>query len=163
LQHDGTGGESLYVDGFAVAQELKSNHRWAYDALASIKIMAHCAGDKSTLIQPQEKFPVLKLIDGELVQIRYNDHDRSLLELEDQEVELFYCALHEWKKLLCSKNFDFWIKLKPGTAVMVNNWRVFHGRSSFTGLRRLVGSYHSYDDYQSKIKTMLGIEQRYRI
>ena len=33
-----------------------------------------------------------------------------------------------------------------------DNWRVLHGRSSFTGKRRLYGAYINRDDYVSKWK-----------
>jgi trimethyllysine dioxygenase len=45
--------------------------------------------------------------------------------------------------------------MKPGTAVIVDNWRVLHGRSSFTGKRRLCGAYLNWDDYRSRINTVL--------
>jgi trimethyllysine dioxygenase len=159
----GNGGKSLYVDGFAVAEELKKNHHWAYSALSTIEISAHCAGDKSTLIQPMDKFSIIQLRDKQLSQIKYNNDDRSLLDLSVDDVELFYRSLYEWQLLLKSKKFEYWTKLQPGTCVMVDNWRVLHGRAQFSGQRRMIGSYHSYDDYQSKLKTLLGVNQKFKL
>jgi trimethyllysine dioxygenase len=156
LEHRGSGGESLYVDGFNVALQLQKEQKWAFDALTRIKITAHSAGDQKTLIQPNKPFNVIGLDElGHLNQIRYNNDDRSALKLTNQETQEFYAALHEWTKILRKKENELWIKLKPGLAVMMNNWRVLHGRSSFTGYRRMCGSYHNFDDFQSKIKTTL--------
>jgi trimethyllysine dioxygenase len=40
--------------------------------------------------------------------------------------------------------------MTPGNVIVYNNWRVMHGRTSFTGNRRMVGCYMNYEDFQSK-------------
>jgi trimethyllysine dioxygenase len=156
LEHRGTGGESLYVDGFQVALRLQEEQPWAYNALTTIKLNAHSAGNTDTFIQPARPFSVIGLNEwGHLHQIRFNNDDRSTLRLTLKETELFYAALHEWTKLLRREENELWIKLKPGLAVMLDNWRVLHGRNSFTGYRRMCGSYHNWDDFQSRLNTTL--------
>ncbi|KAI8926411.1 hypothetical protein BC831DRAFT_511713 [Entophlyctis helioformis] len=156
LEHRGEGGESLYVDGFRVASQLKERSRWAYDALTQIKISAHSAGDKNTLMQPTPfYFSVINLdpADGNPLQIRFNNDDRSVLDhLSAGDVRTFYAALREWTLLLRAKDNELWVRLQPGTVAMVDNWRVLHGRAAFTGFRRLIGSYHGWDDFRSRVK-----------
>ncbi|KAJ3312659.1 hypothetical protein HDV04_002801 [Boothiomyces sp. JEL0838] len=156
IEHRGEGGESLYVDGFNVAKQLKDQHPWAYEALSRIRISAHCAGDEDTFIQPTPlTFPILNLDgNGKIYQIRYNDNDRSTLSLPPNDTVLFYAALREWHRLVHLKENEFWIKLNGGRAVVMDNWRVMHGRSAFNGYRRMLGSYHGYDDFQSKLKLL---------
>lgn len=48
------------------------------------------------------------------------------------------------------KDVEYWVQLVPGTAVVVDNHRVLHGRSAFTGKRRMCGAYIGMDDYLSK-------------
>ncbi|KND01405.1 trimethyllysine dioxygenase [Spizellomyces punctatus DAOM BR117] len=158
LEHRGTGGESLYVDGFHVAHQLQTLHPWAYDILSRTRISSHSAGDKSTLIEPTYGRPILNHdpTTRELYQIRFNNDDRSTLDhLSASEVRDFYAALKEWIKLLRDKRNELWTQLRPGRAVMVDNWRVLHGRAAFTGHRRLTGCYHNWDDYRSRVKTVL--------
>ena len=163
LKHTGTGGESLLVDGFNVALQLQQKHRWAFDLLTTLKISSHCAGDKDIFIQPSPlTFPIIRLDPdtGHLLQIRFNNDDRSVLSFPGiksagEQVELFYAALQEWSKLLKSKENELWVKLEPGQVVIMDNWRVLHGRASFTGFRRMVGCYIGYDDFQSRLKTVL--------
>ncbi|KAJ3244936.1 hypothetical protein HK104_008000, partial [Borealophlyctis nickersoniae] len=45
LEHRGTGGSSLYVDGFYVAEKLRKLHPWAYETLTTFPVTAHSAGD----------------------------------------------------------------------------------------------------------------------
>ena len=52
------------------------------------------------------------------------------------------------------KENELWVQLKPGKAVIMDNWRVLHGRSAFTGYRRMVGCYIGYDDFKSRLKTL---------
>lgn len=62
-----------------------------------------------------------------------------------------YEAIKGWYRLLKSADSEYWVQLSPGTAVVVDNHRVLHGRSSFTGRRRLSGAYIGLDEYRSKL------------
>ncbi|KAJ3293393.1 hypothetical protein HDU76_007046 [Blyttiomyces sp. JEL0837] len=82
LEHKGQGGKSLYVDGFHVAQELKSKNPHAYEILSKYRIPTHSAGDPDTIITSSPRsFPILNHdpVSGELYQIRFNNDDRSVL------------------------------------------------------------------------------------
>ena len=163
LEHNGKGGESLFVDGFNVAEQLKKESKWAYDALSRIEYSAHSVGDKQTRIQPIRKFKLLTEFNNQMDQIRYNYNDRSILHLSNQDEELFYESLREWRRLVKKQNNEFWIQLTPGMAVMFNNWRVLHGRASFTGYRKLIGSYHNMDDFRSRVTTLLKVPERFDV
>nr|KAJ3411734.1 hypothetical protein HK105_002553 [Polyrhizophydium stewartii] len=160
LEHRGKGGESLYVDGFRVAEQLRERKPWAFEALSRIQITAHAAGDEHTLMQPTPAlFTILRSdpTTGQMLQIRFNNDDRSVIDhLSADDVRTFYAALREWTLLLRAKDNELWTQLLPGTAVMVDNWRVLHGRAEFSGFRRLVGSYHGWDDYRSRVKMVCG-------
>lgn len=87
---------------------------------------------------------------------RFNNDDRSTLSLSPaSQTSLFYAALYEWTKLLREKENELWIQLKPGRVVIFNNWRVLHGRASFTGKRTVIGCYLGMDEYQSRFKTLV--------
>ena len=82
---------------------------------------------------------------------------------------LRYEALRLWDKALRSPEAEFWVQLEPGTAVgawsihppplltnyilytVVDNHRVLHGRSAFTGRRRMCGAYIGMDDFRSRL------------
>ncbi|KAJ3301492.1 hypothetical protein HDV03_000729 [Kappamyces sp. JEL0829] len=158
LKHQGSGGSTLLVDGFNVALQLQASQPWAFQALTQLKISSHAAGDKDQLLQPSPLlYPIIGLdpSSGHLHQIRFNNDDRSTLSLEATQVELFYAALQEWTKLVKKQENELWVRLTPGRAVIMDNWRVMHGRSSFTGYRRMVGAYVGWDDYQSRLKTLV--------
>lgn len=53
----------------------------------------------------------------------------------------WYTAAAKWEEILRSKELEYRFQLKPGTTVIFNNHRVLHGRTAFTGLRRICGGY----------------------
>ncbi|CAM0135485.1 hypothetical protein VKS41_005130 [Umbelopsis sp. WA50703] len=157
LEFRGTGGESLFVDGFKVAENLKKKHPEAYECLSTLKIPTHSAGDEKVMIvpTPREQSILNHLSDGTLYQVRYNNDDRSTLSnLSSEQVEQFYDALRKWNTELTSGENEYWEALEPGRAIVFDNWRVLHGRASFTGHRRLSGAYLNRDDFLSRAKTV---------
>ncbi|KAH9930105.1 uncharacterized protein B0H18DRAFT_1084000 [Fomitopsis serialis] len=158
LEHTGgKGGATLLVDGFYVASILKELHPTAYGLLARVRVPSHAAGEPSALYTPTPRsgYPVLRHSDGELIQVRWNNDDRSVMShLEPSMVEEWYDAIRKWHQLLTSADSEYWIQLSPGTAVVVDNHRVLHGRSAFTGKRRMCGAYVGVDEYRSKLAVL---------
>ncbi|KAI8974125.1 trimethyllysine dioxygenase [Pilobolus umbonatus] len=156
LEFEGTGGDSLFVDGFSVAQQLKKISPEAYRTLSTTRIPTHSAGDENVLIIPTPRaYPILNHgPNGDLFQIRYNNDDRSTLDhLSSTQLDEFYDALFLWNQLLKSDRNELWDPLTPGRVVTFDNWRVLHGRSSFTGHRRICGAYFPWDNYKSRVRT----------
>jgi trimethyllysine dioxygenase len=169
LHHtQGQGGQSLFVDGFNVAKQLLSESPLAFQVLSEFRVSAHSAGDSQVHLRPlpSSGHPILNLDPRtkELWQVRFNNDDRSVVGLppaastktnnDYKQVLEFYRALSEWTRLLRSPKNELWLQLSPGTLVMFNNWRVLHGRSSFTGSRRLCGCYIGMDDFQSRLRVL---------
>ncbi|KAF7312126.1 hypothetical protein MIND_00225000 [Mycena indigotica] len=160
LSHtEGSGGSTLLVDGFYVASILKELHPDAYNVLSSTPVPAHAAGELSALYRPSPPggYPVLSHdpVTGDLSQVRWNNDDRSVMNhLSPQQLEDWYAAIRVWHKLLTSADSEYWVQLGPGTAVIVDNHRVLHGRSAFTGKRRMCGAYIGVDEYRSKLAVL---------
>ncbi|KAL1915058.1 uncharacterized protein VTP21DRAFT_7763 [Calcarisporiella thermophila] len=152
LEFNGTGGDSLLVDGFHAAQQLKRSNPEAYHTLSTTPIPAHSAGDPDTCIVPTPRaLPILRHAGSELYQIRYNNDDRSSIShLSSHQIERFYEALFAWDRVLRNPENEFWFPLRPGRAVIFDNWRVLHGRAGFTGMRKLSGAYLNWDDFRSR-------------
>ncbi|SPO27177.1 related to trimethyllysine hydroxylase [Ustilago trichophora] len=153
-----SGGESLLVDGFLAAAVLKDVHPDAYETLSRVRIRTHSAGDENTMIRPllDGGYPILQHDEatGELVLVRYNNDDRSVLRVDAEEVEPFYDALRKWNEILTNPEGEYWVQLKSGTALIFDNHRVLHGRSAFVGNRRLCGAYINHDDYRSRLAVL---------
>jgi len=155
LSHTGgDGGRSLLVDGFAAAKALLNEDSQAYDVLSTVGVYWHASGNEDVSIQPHTAFPVLghDPIVGDLVQIRWNNSDRAGLATPMSSVNEWYQAAAKFHAILTSLKNQYWTQLQPGTPLIFDNWRVLHGRSKFTGARRMCGGYISRDDYISKLR-----------
>ena len=95
--------------------------------------------------------------------------------VETERIVDRYQAIRVWHKLLTSADSEYWVQLSAGTVVgthvaapfhsprstlthglraVVDNHRVLHGRSSFTGKRRMCGAYIGVDEYRSKLAVL---------
>jgi trimethyllysine dioxygenase len=144
----------LLVDGFKVAQELYETDREAYKILSTVNINAHASGNEGISIQPYRGFPVLEhdSATGVLLRVRWNSSDRASIELPIDEVETWYDAARKFDALLKKRENEYWEQLTPGRVLIFDNWRVLHGRSEFTGKRRICGGYINRDDWISRFK-----------
>jgi trimethyllysine dioxygenase len=155
LSHtDGSGGASLLVDGFKVAAELRETEPEAYKLLSTVNVHAHASGNQGISIVPYRGFPVFEHdpATGALLRVRWNSSDRASVEMPVDEVGAWYEAARRFDALLKSKRNEYWEQLTPGRVVVFDNWRVLHGRSSFTGKRRICGGYINRDDWMSRFK-----------
>ncbi|KIL59573.1 hypothetical protein M378DRAFT_14705 [Amanita muscaria Koide BX008] len=160
LSHtDGSGGASLLVDGFYVASILKELHPEAYEVLSQVPVPAHAAGELSALYQPSptKGYPILRHdpANNQLFQVRWNNDDRSVMNyIEPGMVDKWYDAIRLWHQGLQSPDSEYWVQLRPGTAVVIDNHRVLHGRSAFDGRRRMCGAYIGMDEFRSKLAVL---------
>ncbi|KZT56972.1 Trimethyllysine dioxygenase [Calocera cornea HHB12733] len=160
LEHSGgEGGESLLVDGFYAAQELKARHPSSFELLSQIPIPCHAAGDDDTFYRPDPPsgYPVLSLDHrtGEVRHVRWNNNDRSAMNAVHPDLmEQWYQAIRDWNACLTDEAAEYWVKLQPGTVVAIDNQRVLHGRAEFTGRRQMCGAYIGKDDFMARLRAL---------
>ncbi|XP_031166932.1 trimethyllysine dioxygenase, mitochondrial isoform X2 [Sander lucioperca] len=83
----------------------------------------------------------------------YNNYDRSVINTVPHDlVQRWYEAHRELTTELRRPENELWVKLTPGKVIFIDNWRVMHGRDSFTGLRQLCGCYLTRDDVLSSAR-----------
>ena len=88
MHEQGTGGQTLLVDGFYAASILKELHPDSYELLSNVLIPTHSAGDEDTLYRarPLSGHPILQhdsLDKNTLVQVRYaNDHRSAMRDVK---------------------------------------------------------------------------------
>ncbi|MEM7360060.1 MAG: trimethyllysine dioxygenase [Pseudomonadota bacterium] len=152
LRFDGKGGESIQVDGFAVAERVKQEDPQAYQTLCEISVPGH-------YIEPgvhlRAERPCLRLDQkGDLVQVSFNNYDRAPFMLPDADAEQFYYAYSLFHKHALDQENWLKIPLRPGNTLIFDNWRNMHGRMGYVGKREFYGCYHSRAEYESKLRTL---------
>lgn len=148
LGHDGDGGESTMVDGLRLAGELRRSTPDLYDVLATVDVPGRYLGDGVHLVASR---PVLRHDHaGHLVQVSFNNADRAPFLLPAAEMAAFYEALRAFERLASDPDLRWERRHRPGQALVFDNWRVLHGRNSFTGARHMCGAYVNREDYESR-------------
>jgi trimethyllysine dioxygenase len=151
LSFDGTGGESTLVDGFKVADVLRTTQPDLFEVLSTVAIPGQYIGDGSHLMAAR---PVFRHDhNGTLVQVSYNNSDRAPFLLPPNEMAKLYDALRAFDHLANSESMQWSQVLRPGDALLFDNWRALHGRHAYTGKRTLCGAYINHEDFESRLRT----------
>lgn len=147
LEKEGAGGESILVDGFAVAQEIKQRHAQDYQALREINISSSYCGDGVML---QASHPIFSECQGVFQQVCFNNYDRDVMRFDKDTMRALYQGIQRADRLFNDPAWQWRAMLQPGEALVFDNWRMLHGRTAYTGRRRLAGCYSNREDLESR-------------
>ena len=89
---------------------------------------------------------------NEIVQVSFNNYDRAPFRFEKDLTLKFYEAIKKFDLLANNKDYQWRHILKPGELLIFNNWRILHGRGSFSGVRKMSGCYINKEDFDSSCK-----------
>jgi trimethyllysine dioxygenase len=151
LNFSGSGGESILVDGFRIADELRAADPEAYETLAAVEVTAQYIGEGAHLMATR---PVFRHDKGRLVQVTFNNYDRAPFRLPDAEMRAFYRALKAFEARANDACLQWRHPLRPGEVLLFDNWRVLHGRAAYRGERRLCGAYLNREDFESRLRML---------
>ena len=91
----------------------------------------------------------------EFRQVRFSPRLDFVPLMEKEKLELYYSARNKISELYNSEKYRIEFKLMPGDLLMMDNYRLLHGRTSFDskdGERFLQGCYIDYDSTEGKLK-----------
>ena len=155
IENTTIGGDSTIVDGYKVAEDLKKNDRQAFDTLSNV-IIKFKYQDKDSILENESK--IIDLNDeGEFQQIRFSNRLDFVPYDSQEKLTEFYRAKRKFHKMINSKHYIKQFRLPPGGLLIVDNYRVLHGRTSFNtseGHRFLQGLYIDHDSMESKYKIL---------
>ncbi|KAF5300360.1 hypothetical protein FQR65_LT00980 [Abscondita terminalis] len=171
LEHTGEGGNTILVDGFQIANIVKNKNPEAYKILCSVPVESHFIDNDYHFMCTE---PILKVhpVTKEIHQVRlattntnlkpdlsfffrFNIYDRSpLTSVKDEDILKFYEALFLFGKEVDNPKNQYLLKLQSDQVIFIDNWRVMHGRTEYTGSRDLAGCYVSRDNFISSAKKL---------
>lgn len=153
LENSVEGGDSIVVDGFAVAKRLQAEDPKAFDLLARHAVRFEYAG--SSGVRLRSKRPFIELgPDGEMIAIRFNNRSAAAFtDVPYADMEAFYAAYRRFAEILEDPAMEVSFKLRPGELFIVDNTRVMHARKAFSGSgkRWLQGCYADKDGLLSTL------------
>jgi Taurine catabolism dioxygenase TauD, TfdA family/Gamma-butyrobetaine hydroxylase-like, N-terminal len=153
LRADADGGASTLVDGYRLAADLRREQPEMFNALASTVLRFHYS-DASTELECHG--PVIDCFpDGEVRAIRFSNHSVAPFLLPFDEMEAFYTAYRTFGAMRESARYQLRVRFGSGDLYMVDNRRVLHGRTGFSGAERhLQSCYIERDELLSRLAVM---------
>ncbi len=146
------GGESLLVDGFAIAAELAGADPEAYVDLASIPVVGRYVEPGVHL---RAERPVFRASPRCLLeQVSFNNYDRAPFLLPPDLEDRFYRAYGRFAELANEPSRRAAVSLTAGDVLIFDNWRALHGRNAFRGYRHYLGAYLNHEDLESKRRVL---------
>lgn len=149
-ERTGDGGESVLVDGFAAAEALRESDPGSFQLLCDVEVPAHYVEDGVSL---SARRPTFRLDDhGNLVQVTFNNYDRSPFVLEPTKMQAWYRAYAAFHAVISDRSTWWMHRLEPGDALIFDNWRCLHGRMAYNGVRVFNGTYLNHEDLESALR-----------
>lgn len=145
------GGESVFADGFALAEHLRATAPQAFAQLTTTAVPFHYRSRDAEL---RAERPLIQLsVRGEVSAVHYNSRSIAPLNLPARTASGFYGAYRQLAKLLRDPRFQLRTQLPAGALVVFDNQRTLHGRTAFSSSRHprhLRGCYLSRDSVYSE-------------
>lgn len=154
IENQATGGKSFYKDGFPACEKLRTDHP-AFFKLLTETLVYFRSINVTTKYDIWCHTPIIVLNNtGDIVQFRNYPHVHPLTIPFDKTVS-FYNALIKFNDLLREVT-QYEIRWEAGQAVLIDNFRVLHGRNSFEGseARHFQNCYIDDEFVRSKFVTL---------
>jgi len=156
LENSASGGDSKVVDGFKAAILLKEENPEYFNLLTKYCARFEYNEDEKTHLQSRR--PMIELSpDGEIIAIRFNNRSAApITDVPYSDMENYYNAYRKFSDIINDPSMAAHFKLKPGESFVVDNTRVLHSRTAYSGSgnRWLQGCYVDKDGLLSKIFTL---------
>jgi gamma-butyrobetaine dioxygenase len=145
------GGESLFGDGFAIAQHLRATSPEAFAVLTQTPVPFLYRSKDAELYAER---PLIQLsCSGNVTAVHYNNRSIAPLRLAAREAARWYAAYRSMAVLLRNSRFHLQFRLRDGDLVVFDNQRTLHGRTAFSSARHprhLRGCYLTRDSVYSE-------------
>jgi gamma-butyrobetaine dioxygenase len=151
------GGESLFVDGAAVAAELRRTHPHDFRLLCETAVPFYCEHDTYDMRARQR---VIELDDqGDIAGVTISQHMADVFDHDQRFLDDYYPAFCRFGRLLQDPRFVMRFRLNAGECIVFDNHRIVHARSAFvaeSGERFLRGTYTDRGELRSRWRKLAG-------
>jgi gamma-butyrobetaine dioxygenase len=151
LVSSGQGGDSVLVDGFRAAKELRLRDPQMFEELVKWPVRFSWRDDETQL---SAEASMIRLdAQGNVDRVRYQDSTMAPMRVPQERMLSFYRAYRTFSELITSPRFQVFLKLEPGDLIMFDNRRIVHGRTAYSeaGDRHLQGCYSDMDGLHSRL------------
>ena len=127
LSAAGQGGETIFVDGMAVAECLRAKDPDAFTTLSQIPVLYRFADAAVELVTERTMLDIDT--QGQFRAVCYDDRSIAPLPLKGPRLKKYYAAYRHLAELLHQPARAVACRLQPGDLVLFDNSRILHGHS----------------------------------
>jgi gamma-butyrobetaine dioxygenase len=155
LEAGAPGGDTLLVDGFRAAEELRRRHPEDFASLSRLPLPFHFADAHADL---RAATPIISTdFEGQVTAVHFNNRSMASLDLPEEDILPWYRAYRRFAAILRESAGELRIRLEPGDLLIMENNRALHGRTAFDpslGRRHLQGCYVDKDGVESRRRVL---------
>lgn len=151
-----SGGQNLFLDGVAVANDLKKEFPEDFALLSGTDIPYYCEHDHYDMRSRQR---VIELDQhGEVSGVTISQHMADIFDLPQQFLDTYYPAFCRFGRMLQSDKYLMRFRLEATECIVFDNHRIVHGRSAYSateGDRYLRGCYADRGEMRSTYRALV--------
>lgn len=151
------GGDSLFVDGAAVAEDLRQSHPEDFALLVGTDIPYYCEHDAFDMRARQR---VIELDEaGAVSGVTISQHMADVFDLPQAFLDRYYPAFCRFGRMMQEEKYLMRFRLHAGECIVFDNHRIVHGRAAYSALsgdRHLRGCYVDRGEMRSTYRVLKG-------
>ena len=150
------GGQSLYSDGVAVANDFRKRDPEGFKLLSEVSIPFFCEHDT---YDSRSRQTVIELDQhGEVSGLTISQHMADIFDLDQALLDDYYPAFCRFGKMLQEDKYMMRFLMKGGECMVFDNHRIVHGRAAYSatsGDRYLRGCYVDRGEMRSTYRALV--------
>jgi len=151
------GGDSIFVDGLAVAEDFKRDHPDEFKLLAETDIPYYCEHETFDMRARQH---VIELDEyGNVSGVTISQHHEDMFDMPQKDLDAYYPAFCRFGRMMRDEKYVMRFRLNAGECIVFDNHRIVHGRvaySATSGERHLRGCYTDRGELRSTYRVLAG-------
>jgi gamma-butyrobetaine dioxygenase len=150
------GGDSLYADGVAVANDFRQRDPEGFKLLTEVPIPFYCEHD--TYDARSRQYVIELDQHGEVEGLTISQHMADIFDLDQKLLDDYYPAFCRFGRMLQEEKYMMRFLMKGGECMVFDNHRIVHGRAAYTatsGDRYLRGCYVDRSEMRSTYRALV--------
>lgn len=150
------GGLNLFLDGTAVANDLRSEDPEAFRLLSEIDVPFYKEHDDIDMRARQRVIELDR--HGEVSGVTISQHMADIFDLPQRQLDAYYPAFVRFGRMLQREKYVMRFSLRATECITFDNHRIVHGRAAYSatsGERYLRGTYTDRGELRGRYRAMV--------
>jgi gamma-butyrobetaine dioxygenase len=151
------GGDNLFLDGVAVAEDLRVESPEDFKLLTETDVPFYCEHDTYDMRSRQR---IIELDEhGAVSGVTISQHMADVFDMPQKDLDSFYPAFCRFGRMLQRDKYLMRFRIRAGECIVFDNHRIVHGRDAYSatsGDRYLRGCYADRGEMRSAYRVLMG-------